>query len=513
MNNKNRDEDEEDYSDGEFQGLFRVRDSEEEIFYFDSIVLNPSSSSQPNNHHQSHLEDGLHVDFVYRFCHDHKFTANLFIANAGVDLSLSIYRTLFSIGMTILPWYWMGFASKKVVISDAIAELAQLDEHILSYWEDVYVHILAEFVYVNKLSFHRVELNCSFPHPSSSSSSSSSSCVPFPDGERLGIVGLSLIPTSSNLVPLGGGKDSLVVWHLVSQSMQSTNKPVLVYVSDGFEEYNLNYRLEEIVQQTKCRKVIVNHDFHYQDLGQVCRSYLTPCGHPWAGLVLFDCLLVSLCMSPSDSRIISFGHEKSADEGNNLFLPNTTIEVNHQYDKSSPYMRLSQTYIEDFITKDVTLSTPLSHIYEVEIARIFCEEEQLRAFHKLFLSCNEPIQGSQWCLACDKCAFIYLLLSAHCPPAYLQQLFTRNMFDDRSLTDKFLNLLGKGGMKPFDCVGTTEEASLAVLLAAHQHYCNSITNLPPVLEAMCRYCKLPSMEDRTFWDAIKRDELIAKHAH
>lgn len=55
---------------------------------------------------------------------------------------------------------------------------------------------------------------------------------------------------------MSGGKDSLVVWHLVSQSMQSASKPVLVYVSDGFEEYNLNYRLEEIVQQTKCRKVI-----------------------------------------------------------------------------------------------------------------------------------------------------------------------------------------------------------------------------------------------------------------
>lgn len=194
MNDKNRDDNEDEHSDDEFQGLFHVRDSEEEIFYFDSIILNPSlSSSQPNYHH---LEDGLQVDFVYRFCHDHKFTANLFIANVGVDLSLSIYRTLFSIGMTILPWYWMGFASKKVVISDSIAELAQVDPHILSYWEEVYVHILAEFVYVNKLSFHRVELNCSFfPHPSSSSSL---------DGQRLGTISQSLISSSSNLVPLGG---------------------------------------------------------------------------------------------------------------------------------------------------------------------------------------------------------------------------------------------------------------------------------------------------------------------
>lgn len=87
------------------------------------------------------------------------------------------------------------------------------------------------------------------------------------------------------------------------------------------------------------------------------------------------------------------------------------------------------------------------------------------------------------------------------------------MFDDRSLTDKFLNLLGKDGKKPFDCVGTREEAALAVLLAVHQHYSNSITSLPPVLEAMCRYCELPSIEDRTFWDAINRDELLSKQAH
>lgn len=44
----------------------------------------------------------------------------------------------------------------------------------------------------------------------------------------------------------------------------------------------------------------VRHDFQNALLHQVKRSYLKPCAHPWAALVLFDSLLVQmLCVNSS----------------------------------------------------------------------------------------------------------------------------------------------------------------------------------------------------------------------
>ena len=48
------------------------------------------------------------------------------------------------------------------------------------------------------------------------------------------------------------------------------------------------------------------------------------------------------------------------------------------------------------------------------------------------------------CKKCDKCCFIYLLLSAHLAPEYIQEnIFSGiNIFSDGTLTDKFLQLIG-----------------------------------------------------------------------
>jgi hypothetical protein len=151
-------------------------------------------------------------------------------------------------------------------------------------------------------------------------------------------------------------------------------------------------------------------------------------------------------------------------------------QVNHQYDKSSQFLFLAQQYVHEFLTKKVKLSSELSQLWELEISKIFCQEKNLRKFHPLFLSCNEPVcqartksyydsknrsdvvlggddeggaEGldtvkrkveqemqqeqiqqqqtlhqtqqqsvtcTEWCCDCEKCAFIYLLLSAWLPP-------------------------------------------------------------------------------------------------
>lgn len=117
--------------------------------------------------------------------------------------------------------------------------------------------------------------------------------------------------------------------------------------------------------------------------------------------------------------------------------------------------------------------------------KLFCTK--LPHFHPLFISCNSPIDdGSEWCLECEKCAFIYLLLAAYLPVSYItDRIFPRRdkMLSNPYLTDLFQSLVGQcshDGKKPFDCIGTKEEIELAVKMCIWQHYqsyCNAAKSM------------------------------------
>ena len=74
--------------------------------------------------------------------------------------------------------------------------------------------------------------------------------------------------------------------------------------------------------------------------------------------------------------------------------------------------------------RQVNIISALAGVWELEIARIFCTEAALQPFHAVFLSCNEPIvrggeessSKCEWCLKCEKCCFLYLLMSAWLSP-------------------------------------------------------------------------------------------------
>lgn len=197
----------------------------------------------------------------------------------------------------------------------------------------------------------------------------------------------------------------------------------------------------------------VRHIFANKNFESRARSYLQPCGHPWAALVLFDsCLIASMY----DISSVSLGFEKSADEGNGIVM--NGIEVNHQYDKSSVFLKLASEFIYANLNLSLSVYSPLSEMWELEIARIFCLSAELRKLHPFFISCNEPIQqGSRWCNKCEKCAFVYLLMSAWLPPVQVIAIFEENLFEKLGPQMEliFLSLIGhKGTVKPFECVGT-----------------------------------------------------------
>jgi len=109
--------------------------------------------------------------------------------------------------------------------------------------------------------------------------------------------------------------------------------------------------------------------------------------------------------------------------------------------------------------------------------KIFCEH--LQPFHPLFISCNDPVtETSAWCLKCEKCAFIYLLLASYLSIPYILDVVfpgRENMLTNPHLTKLFLSLVGHSvhdGKKPFDCIGTKEEIALATKMSIWQYHKN-----------------------------------------
>jgi hypothetical protein len=145
--------------------------------------------------------------------------------------------------------------------------------------------------------------------------------------------------------------------------------------------------------------------------------------------------------------------------------------------------------VRTYICGDIVVSSPLRSLWELEVlpfpilcltsalqvAEIFCSPP-LAPFLSVFLSCKDPkvLEPSSgdwirtgWCNSCEKCVFVFLLLSAFLSPPQLLQIFGADLFSLPSLEPVFLAVLGRSpdGVKPFECIGTAEESLSALKLA------------------------------------------------
>ena len=132
---------------------------------------------------------------------------------------------------------------------------------------------------------------------------------------------------------------------------------------------------------------------------------------PWPTLIAFSAAFVSLALGYDT---IAVGNERSANEGQGTNWYD--IEVNHQYDKSFAFEKLTNRYIRRWIDSDIWYFSALQHLWEVQIAKIFCTAP-FSAYHPLFMSCNLPEECTRWCSRCPKCAFLFVLLSGFMDPS------------------------------------------------------------------------------------------------
>lgn len=208
-------------SDNEFEDMFRIKDDGEDVFYFESMTVSDYQG----------IGGGVsEVVFKYSLSHETYFQSKI-VLNQPIDKTKHS-SMLFAIGMCSLTWYWMGFATKRIVIEEAVYAHFCICSDLIAFWETFFRNVLLEFFYLNRMNAADITIETASAIVGQADSTPS----------KIDLDGSS----RSILLPLGGGKDSLVSWHM---ALEQGYEPTLMYVTDGLFEYDLSWRLQAIVKQ------------------------------------------------------------------------------------------------------------------------------------------------------------------------------------------------------------------------------------------------------------------------
>jgi len=300
------------------------------------------------------------------------------------------------------------------------------------YLEALYSEGLGEFAVVNRLSH--------LPRPV------------FPSGRtRSGTRRQPKAPTRA-LVPIGGGKDSIVALEIVRRS--------------GLEFTLFSVRDDPAMQRTAATaavpRIVVERHLPLDLLHDLNRQGALN-GHIPVTAIIACVALLTAALHGYDAVVLA--NERSASRGNVVY---DGIEVNHQFSKSAQAERLLREATAE-ATGDIDVFSILRPGSELAIARRFAALER---YHHAFTSCNaifrlDPgLRLASWCGNCPKCRFVFLVLAPFMEPDALDGIFGAAMLDDESQYEGFALLTATGGHKPFECVGEEEESLAAIQLLA-----------------------------------------------
>jgi len=381
-------------------------------------------------------QDGLKVS--YEFDLEGKFTfrpgftipKRRFYQNFPSEdtINSSLFQNLiFQIGLIELISYWKVACSPLVII-----RTQHLSDEQVKWWKNVYYEGLGEFFYTNKIETTLQDF------------------MTITSGtETFDIQAISL--NDSVIVPVGGGKDSVVTMELLNKTEQvrpfimnprgATLECVRVagFGNEGFIE--VNRRLDPLLLDLNAMGFLNGHT-------------------PFSAMLAFYSLLVAAI---AGHRHIALSNESSANEPT---IAGT--DINHQYSKSFEFEAAFREYVRKYISADFNYFSFLRPLNELEIARIFAEQVK---YYPVFKSCNAGSKTDIWCCNCPKCLFAFTILSPFIPIIELVHIFGKNLYELPQMLTYLKELTGIDEAKPFECVGTIDEvnAALHMFIAQHQH--------------------------------------------
>ena len=325
----------------------------------------------------------------------------------------------FHIGMVEMISYWKLACPQTIVVKPFDLMLCQR-----KWWRKLFYNGLGEFRYLNGIDCSEkdfVRLEAATNHEFSK---------------------VDLPLEKKSLVPVGGGKDSVVTLELLCQEMDviplimnPRGATLSCVEAAGFQENEV---------------AVIHRTLDPTMLKLNGEGFLN--GHtPFSALLAFVTLLVGF---GSGARYIALSNESSANEST---VPGTNI--NHQYSKSVEFERDFREYVAMNVNDRIQYFSFLRPLNEMQIAWFF---SQYKPYHEVFRSCNAGSKTDSWCGKCPKCLFTWLILSPFIAREQLKEIFGKDLLTDQELRPIFEELNGTSAVKPFECVGTVEEVRACV---------------------------------------------------
>ena len=249
------------------------------------------------------------------------------------------------------------------------------------------------------------------------------------------------------LVPIGGGKDSLVS----IETLKGAREPITVSWIGRSE------LIRACAQATAQPLLNIEREiapalFELNALGA------------WNGHIpvtaINSAILVLAALLYGYDEIV-FSNEASASVGN---LNHDGFDINHQWSKGLRFESLFDDYLRDCIASELRYYSLLRPLSELGVTTRFA---RLTQYHALFSSCNRNFRirgerpSQRWCGQCPKCHFVFLALAPFMSKPALLAIFGRNLLDEPELIAGFDALIEYGAHKPFECVGEARESRAA----------------------------------------------------
>lgn len=392
---------------------------------------------------------GFHLEFDFRMG-DIRFRPTALVERrAFLDFDLPaevLDRLVFDIGLVELVSYWKSACPPLVRVA-----CGTLSPEQAAFWKKLYWHGLGEFFYTNGIQGVS-------PDTFISMECSQQEHIPLPSPLRRGAGG------EAYLVPIGGGKDSVVTLELLRRAGR-TIRPLIMNPRGATVECArvAGFPIDEVL--------VIRRTIDPTLLALNAQGYLN--GHtPFSAMLAFYTRLASAF---SGIPNVALSNENSANEPTVLVRDqsgangNMWSSVNHQYSKSLEFEDDFRAYCNNSnsqlpIFNYFSFLRPLS---ELQIAMLF---SRFTVYHDVFRSCNAGSKQDIWCGHCAKCLFAYIILSPFIEPQRLNAIFGKSMLDDLTLLTEFRQLVGLEATKPFECVGTVSEVRQALAMALRRWY-------------------------------------------
>lgn len=390
-----------------------------------------------------------------------------------------ISQLVFSLGLVEMLSYWKAFCSPMIQV-----EASSLTAEQIEWWHKLLINGMGEYFYVNQIDFTDkdfVKIVAADQNSHSSNIANLPSDHSAPDHvDTRQPKTIDSNQPSTFLVPIGGGKDSIVTLELLKQFSPLT----LLLV-------NPTQAARDIASQSDLTTITVSRQIDPYLLTLNNQVYLN--GHvPFSASLAFISVLVAYLHQIDN---VALSNEASANEASLTYLDRP---INHQYSKSFEFEKDFRDYLNDLpnttnntqlsaqemlkrVQHDEALPTYFSllrPLNELQIGRLFAKLGQ--PYFSIFRSCNKGSKTNIWCGDCPKCLFAYLMLAPWLSESTMVSIFGQNLLEKEKLLPTLNALIGTTDHKPLECVGLREESLVACHLLI-KRYQESNTQLPALL--------------------------------